>query len=338
VIIATIACNNYLPKAMFLAQTARAYHPDVTIILGLVEKSIHDEAVDCGLFDRVVVARDLYADDFEAFIFTHDVIEASTAIKPRLLRWAFSEYSEERLVVYLDPDIWVFDSFDELFDDEGTFDIAVTPHQLRDEPTAGAVHDNVLRTLQCGVFNLGFLALTRSQTTDEFLNWWDSRLRIYCYIDFPKGLFVDQKWVDFALSFFDLCVLRHPGYNVANWNISQRWIEEVEDNKFLVNGLPLKFVHFSGIDTGKDLWVFQKYVPNPDAVIHELRQSYLQHIGSFDRNALSQEPWSYGFFDSGEPIAPEARIAGRYDPTFLELHPQPFKESNEAFRGPAQVP
>ena len=137
VIIATIACNNYLPKAMFLAQTARAHHPDATIILGLVEKSIHDHALGCGLFDRVVLAADLYEDDFEPFVFTHDVIEASTAIKPRLLRWAFSEYPDERLVVYLDPDIWVFDRLNELFD-EGLFDIAVTPHQLRDEPTAGA--------------------------------------------------------------------------------------------------------------------------------------------------------------------------------------------------------
>jgi hypothetical protein len=328
-IIATIACNNYLPKAMFLAQTARAHHPDAAIVLCVVEKVIHNEALGCGLFDKIIRAADLYESDFESFAFKHDITEASTVVKPRFFNWLFSQYTEQNLVVFLDPDIWVFSRFDELFA-EALFNIAVTPHHLRDEPTAEAVQDNVLRTLQCGTFNLGFLALKRSRTTDDFLNWWDSRLQMFCFIDFPKGLFVDQKWVDLAMSFYDLYVLRHSGYNVANWNISQRNIE-LEEGNFVVNGVPLRFVHFSGIDTGKDVGIFRKYAPSPDAAIHELRRSYLQHIGSFDRESLSQELWSYGFFDSGEAITPEARIACRNDPTLLERYQQPFKESNDAF-------
>jgi hypothetical protein len=329
VIIATIACNNYLPKAMFLAQTARQHHPDAMIVLCVVEKKVHAEALACGLFDVIIRASDLYNSEFATLIFKHSVIEAATAIKARLIIWLLSAYCNESLVVYLDPDIWVFSRFNELIN-ELFFDIAVTPHHLRDEEIAEAVQDNVLRTLQCGIFNLGFLAINRSQTAYDFLNWWETRLRMFCYIDFPRGLFVDQKWVDLAMSFFDLCVLRHPGYNVANWNISQRSLE-MENGHLVVNGEPLRFLHFSGIDTGRDLWVFRKYAPSPDAFIHKVREAYVRHIGSYDQKLLSQEGWSYDFFDSGERITLETRIACRNNPALLERHPQPFRESNEVF-------
>ena len=58
-------------------------------------------------------------------------------------------------------------------------------------------------------------------------------------------MFTDQRWVDFAPSFFDHFILKDPTYNVAYWNLHERDLEWT-DGRYLVNGQPLTFFHFSG--------------------------------------------------------------------------------------------
>lgn len=314
---------------MFLAKTARMHHPHATIALCILEKILPRPALECKLFDDVFLAADLGYENFDAYIFRHNLTEACTAIKAKLLSFLFERHPNEELVVFLDPDIWIFSPLNEIFLNS-TFDVAVTPHHLEDETTLEATKDNVFRTLQCGVFNLGFLAIRRSEVAFDFLKWWDRKLRMFCYVDFSRGLFIDQKWIDLAISFFDLHILRHPGYNVANWNISKR-ILSYSGPELLVNREPLRFIHFSGIDSGRDLRIFHRYAPDPNAIIHKLRKEYKCHVKSMDQNSLAQESWSYDFYETGERIMLEARIACRNNPKLLVLYPRPFSEGNEAF-------
>jgi hypothetical protein len=89
-----------------------------------------------------------------------------------------------------------------------------TPH-LTGELDEG-YHPTELDILRSGVYNLGFLGLTRSQETMRFLKWWQVRLHDRCLVDLNRGLFVDQRWMDLAPGLFDgVFVLRDPGCNVA---------------------------------------------------------------------------------------------------------------------------
>jgi hypothetical protein len=57
---------------------------------------------------------------------------------------------------------------------------------------------------------------------------------------------VDQNWLNFVPLFFNnVQVLRHPGCNVAYWNLHERRVEK-KDNDYIVNEEPLIFFHFSG--------------------------------------------------------------------------------------------
>ena len=67
------------------------------------------------------------------------------------------------------------------------------------------------------------------------------------------GLFVDQKWIDLAPSYFDgVKIFKHPGCNTAYWNIHERRIIQEQDGSYGVENSgavhELIFFHFSGIN------------------------------------------------------------------------------------------
>jgi hypothetical protein len=69
--------------------------------------------------------------------------------------------------------------------------------------------------------------------------------------DVPFGTFVDQKWIDLVPAFFDkVCILKHPGCNIAYWNLHERTLSQGKD-AILVNNQPLCFFHFSGVKASK---------------------------------------------------------------------------------------
>ena len=68
-----------------------------------------------------------------------------------------------------------------------------------------------------------------------------------CVIDPAAGLYLDQRWADLFPALIDRTrILRHPGYDVAYWNLEQRRLRHL-DGRWLVNGVPLRTFYFSGI-------------------------------------------------------------------------------------------
>ena len=89
-------------------------------------------------------------------------------------------------------------------------------------------------------------ALSFREETFRFLKWMQSRLYEHCLNDLPSGLYVDQKWLDLAPSFFPgFGLIRDDTANVAYWNLHERPIE-FKDGSFHTSGKPIKFFHFSG--------------------------------------------------------------------------------------------
>jgi hypothetical protein len=190
-----------------------------------------------------------------------------------------------------------------------------------------------LDILRAGVFNLGFIALSRCEEALSYLDWWKQRLYDQCVVDLSRGLFLDQRWTDFAPCFISrVLVLRDPAYNVAYWNLHERQVTETE-GRFLVNGSPLRFFHFSGFDPNNPdrLSKHQNRFSVDDLpAVKELTQQYSRLLYAYGYDACHQWPYAYQCFENGISIPDVGRPILQERPSLEETVADPFSE--EGFR------
>jgi glycosyltransferase involved in cell wall biosynthesis len=303
----TICSNNYVPMAKVFVESARRNHPGATLYLCLADEKLSDEAfypTDC----EVVTADSLAIPDFREFAFRYDVVEFNTALKPFMIRHLQARGHEH--VLYLDPDIEVFAPLEQVFAllDAGA-SFVMTPHLTR--PAEREAFPDDLAIMRAGVFNLGFLGVGAGEEVDQVLRWWSRRLLYECVDDPGRGLFVDQKFMDLVPGFADgTRVLRDTAYNVAYWNLHQRTLTE-ESGRWLVDGRPLRFFHFSGIDP-TDLSRLSKHTEafrqlGLDAALRALMRRYADQVLANGHGSVPTGAYTYGRFASGTPIPPVVR-------------------------------
>lgn len=322
-IIFTSVCANYIHKARTLAKSVKDHIPDATFIVCLVEREI-DPKVYCEYFDSVVLAKDAWEGNFERFIFKHTIVEASTAVKGQFFRFIYKKYPDEHNFIYLDPDIYVYSDFVELKHLLKEKPIVLCPHLL--EP--GNI-DMELSSTSHGVYNLGFLAVNRSEEAQRFIDWWAERLYLFCYDDILRGIFTDQKWIDLAPCFFDVHIFKHRGYDFAPWSLLNSEITE-EDGQYFIKGDPLRFIHFSGYGASIEKCM-REWLPEGKHLFRKLYKDYSVIHDSNDADGVSKIPWSYGYYLSGEPVSDEIRKEYRKDYDLMFSLENPFEYSNEYF-------
>jgi hypothetical protein len=179
----------------------------------------------------------------------YNVIEFNTAVKPFYFEYLFRTRPEVERIYYIDPDIILYQPLSNLESAWGESSILLTPNLTR--RTEKAVTGE-LASLRHGLSNLGFVGIARSEEGLGVVSWWKERLTHHCKIDKCNGIFVDQKWMDIALLFFDsIKWVKHPGWNMAWWNLSERRLFK-KDGEYFVNSeeFPLVFFHFSGFKPG----------------------------------------------------------------------------------------
>jgi len=244
----TICARNYLAMASALHESLVAHHPQSRFTVFLLDRGAVPGCV--AHLDLRAIEEAVAPAEYERLRCYYDLLELATAVKPRCFERLFSD--GERTVIYLDPDIYLFRPMSEVEAAiDGGASGVLTPHVLAPLPDDGC-RPGDLDILRAGIYNLGFLALTAGPDTARFLDWWWQRLQWKCFRDPREGVFVDQKWMDFAPVFLPgVKVLADATYNVAYWNVSQRGLARGQDGQWRVGGSKLTFFHFSGFDQNR---------------------------------------------------------------------------------------
>jgi hypothetical protein len=249
----TIVDSNYLAFALVWARSMREHDPECDVFVVWLDGQDEDPGrVLEGFADsvrEVLVPSDLpmSRQRFELMRLIYSVKELATAVKP----WALSTLIARGydVVTYMDPDILVTAPLAPLLTSERVGSALLTPHVITPLP----VDDDILQYAhlrQAGIYNLGFIACSAAST--ELLAWWADRCMLDA-LDAPAAwLFTDQMWADFMPSLFGARAWRHPGADVAYWNVHEREIRLSADGSYTVNGAdPLLFFHFSGFQGAK---------------------------------------------------------------------------------------
>ena len=321
----TSITSNYLAKARVLASSLKHFHPDIAFHLVLAETD-SGFSTEGEPFDETANLVDLGFAARKDWIFEHSVVEVCTAIKGLYSEMILAR-QEVDAVLYFDPDIAVLGSLEPVLDRLSDSSILLTPHQIEPETQADAIVDNEVCCLRHGVFNLGFLGLRNSDVGRSFAQWWSRRLVAFCHVDLESGIFTDQRWVDLAPTLFDeIAVLRHPGLNVATWNLTHRSLSGRAPDKILVNGEALSFFHFSGFDSGAQLWMAIKYAETMP-VVFDLRNWYIRSCAEMGQREVGEIPWKYNTYENGVAIGSVDREIYRKTPLLRDRFPDPFATS-----------
>ena len=314
---------SYLTRAIMLARTLREAHPDWELWAMMVD--VPPPGVDAAAvltdFDRVIYPEQLGLDRFSAWLFKHDIVEACTAVKGRTMAYLLDSDADQ--VVYFDPDIAVFHSMNSVLDRLADHSVILTPHQVTPNSTFGQVRDNELTSLKYGIYNLGFCAVRNDVTGRSFADWWSRQLYFACYDEVENGIFTDQKWCDLVPALFPrVWVERDPGCNVASWNLSTRRIAITGDGEILVNGSPLKFYHYTKINSAGDIMT-EKYAGD-NVEIMEVWNWYKRAIKKVQVEGIPSGYWHYGRFDNGEKIPKSVRVLFRSRDDLYAAFDNPF--------------
>ena len=313
----------YAARAMILVDTLRRHHPDWALVAIVVDRHPGGQSLARLLpeFDQVVGVEELGIPNLSGWLFKHNVVEACTAVKGAMLARLLSEGYDA--VIYLDPDIALFGPLEEALHALDASSIVLTPHQTAPNLADKAIEDNEMTSLLYGTYNLGFIAIRSDGPGRAFAAWWAARLHRACYDAPERGIFTDQRYVDLVPGLFDgVGILRHPGYNVASWNLSTRQVTIPGDGAIRANGFPLRFFHFTKVD-GIGPAMLDRYAGD-NVEVFELLEWYKRELHRGAIHPAAALPWHFGQFSNGAAIPTPARRLYRVRSDLMAHFDDPF--------------
>lgn len=241
----TICAKNYLAHAITLGNSAKYFHPEADFYILLSDEIVSDDINTQGHI--LIEAKDINIPDYYQLAYKYDVIEFSTCVKPFFLQYLFEVYKYDK-ILFLDPDMVIYSKLDYLFSQLDHYTALLTPHIIKPYvKNLGAMPEEGI--LFAGIFNLGFFAVKKNDTSMQILSWWKDKLYDKCFADKEDALHVDQKWMDFLPALYreKILILDHPGVNHAFWNFHERHFND-DGVKYKVDDKELLIFHFSGFD------------------------------------------------------------------------------------------
>ena len=177
--------------------------------------------------------------------------EYSWTLKSSLMSYLFKKQPEISSLFYLDADMFFFKNIKFVFDDIGGKSIAIAPHRFSEKLKA--------RTSVSGIFNAGVVYIKKDVTGLKALERWRTQCVDWCYRIPKDKKFGDQMYLDeWPKLYKNLHQFKHPGINLAPWNIKVHKIYEKNDGVY-VGGQPLIFYHFHELKIYSDLTFSPSY-------------------------------------------------------------------------------
>lgn len=276
----TICAKNYIGLALSLKKSVEANSTDVDFYIFVADeiKEIIELSDSCIIEAKKICSLDEKLWYEMAFMF--DLVEFCTAIKPYCFKYLMANGYNK--LIYFDPDIFIFDSIDFIYEKLDQYKCILTPHVINPHQLPEEIRqERDPWGLMSGINNLGFAAFCKCETTEQVIDWWGTKLQRYAVSEVSEGLFTDQKWTDYMMAMYDtgdIWISKHLGMNFAPWNYHERDVC-LENERYVIKRRycekewkdPLVFFHCSGYDYTS----LMEGCPKTDRVTNVYRENIL---------------------------------------------------------------
>ncbi len=279
VVFAVLCTASHWSQARACLASLRRHAPDVGLAFLAVDGFDPGERETLGA-ERLDPAECVDVEILAAMRARYSPMALSCALKPCLIGALLRRGTP--IVHYVDADTLFFADPAPLTRFMAAHDVALTPHCLTPIPDDGYL-PSMLTILRAGVHNAGYVGVANTEGGRAFVAWWADRLREHGQYAPADGLNHDQRWLDLAPSLFPGTGLqRHPGANVAYWNLHERIPTRRADGGYDVGGEPLLFYHFSGWSPREPERVSrhsQRHVAAPGSALAGILAHYADNVG-----------------------------------------------------------
>lgn len=300
--LAAITTFNHLAQATVLVKSFLLHNPKATVHLLLVDAQPHESPIK----DKRVKYYSLqnissHEPRIMDMAFRYEALELCCALKPFFIDHIFRSGIQN--VIYLDCDMYVQSDFVFIRELLNHHNFVLTPHITNSEfRLKGRKPPTEREILISGTFNLGFLGVSKTNESLKLLRWWQERVFLDCEKSANDGLFYDQRWFDLVPGLFEgIHVLRHPGCNVAFWNLHERQLSKAKD-KFVCGEQPLVFFHFSHFDPWQPQQIcrFETEINLENfPFVRELVRKYRGELAGNGLATYFLKPYRLNYFDNG---------------------------------------
>ncbi|MEA5448426.1 methyltransferase domain-containing protein [Leptolyngbya sp. CCNP1308] len=327
--ICTIVTKSHLCYARTLAESVRQHHPEISVYVLLADRVDKYFDPEKEPFELIQLANLPEQDILQQMCFYYTSFELCCALRAWLHDYLWHHTTVEKWL-FLDGDIFVTHRLDSIFEQLDRHSVLINPHYQSWQALSS--EDSLPEViLRLGIYNGGFLGVRRCEESAQFIIWFKGCLQHHCFNDLstdnPRGLYVDQRWLDFLPALFpNTGLLRHPGANLGHWNLWEHPLCLEEDGKVTVDAKPLLFLHFSGWQIENPRQVSRnssRYYHQSLPVWEQLADKYRERLLQHGYQTTSMLPYAFNHFSTDELIQPTMR-----DAYYEDLVEGNFKGSN----------
>jgi hypothetical protein len=260
--------SNYLSRGLALYRSLQALGQPFQLWILCMDPACHEALARAELPGIRPIALEDFERGDEALLRAkgnRTLIEYYFTCTASLPRYVFREDGRIELLTYLDADLYFFADPEPLFEELGGGSVGIIEHRI--SKRLGSLEEY-------GRYNVGWISIRRDANGIACLEWWRDRCLEWCHDRVEPGRFAEQKYLDeWPRRFEGVVVLRHPGANVAPWNLADHPVRS-EGDRLRVGASPLLFFHFHGFrHLGGRL-----YDPNLSKYRTKLSESARHHV------------------------------------------------------------
>ena len=146
---------------MTLGDSVLEHNPGYQFVIGLVDR-VPKELEQSRCPYEVIPVEQLGIAAFWDMVKNYDLVELNTAVKPFYMEHLYRRNLQVNAVIYIDPDILVCAGLNPLEKNLAVHNLVLTPHSCTFDNSAANINYE-LAMLNFGIYNLGFVATSRSR-------------------------------------------------------------------------------------------------------------------------------------------------------------------------------